>query len=27
LINFSGTLGVTTLYGFVQPYAPLGPRG
>lgn len=27
LINFSGTVGVTTLAGYVQPYAPLGPRG
>lgn len=27
LINFSGTLGVTTLYGLVGAYAPAGPRG
>lgn len=27
LITFSGTLGVTTMYGLVGPYAPAGPRG
>jgi hypothetical protein len=27
LINFSGTLGVTTMYGLLDPYAPAGPRG
>lgn len=27
VVNFSGTLGVTTVYGYVQPYAPIGPRG
>lgn len=27
LINFSGTLGVTTIAGYVTPYAPAGPRG
>lgn len=26
-VNFSGTLGATTMYGYVQPYAPIGPRG
>lgn len=27
LINFTGTLGVTTLAGLLAPYAPAGPRG
>lgn len=26
-IKFTGTLGATTMYGYVQPYAPIGPRG
>lgn len=27
LLNFSGTLGVTTLWVLVSPWAPAGPRG
>jgi hypothetical protein len=27
LIKFTGTLGVTTMYGLLDPYAPAGPRG
>lgn len=27
LLNFSGTLGATTIYGYVGSYWPAGPRG
>lgn len=27
LLTFTGTLGATTIYAIVEPYAPAGPRG
>lgn len=27
LLNFTGTVGTTTMYGLMAPYAPAGPRG